>query len=157
MDCLIDLDDEGKKFLIELKSGKWDELLDLLCKHKKEHFLFPQNEVHHHNMNEDMEKRGLNHKTCNMFRTVSSIWDKTKPFKYDMVVFFTPSGVKSITDNFPDFKQGKTLFACWGDAAAKEIEERNYRLDLKAPTAETTSMPAALDVFLEDKAQKRED
>jgi uroporphyrinogen-III synthase len=74
-----------------------------------------------------------------------------------MIVFFTPSGVKSVTDNFPDYKQGKTLFACWGDAAAKEMEARNYRLDLKAPTAEATSMPAALDIFLEGKVEKREE
>lgn len=146
-----------KRKIFYAKTGKWDELLDLLVKHKKEFFLFPQNEVHHHNMSEDMEARGLKHTECNMFRTVSSQLDKDKPFDYDMIVFFTPSGVKSVTDNFPDYKQGKTLFACWGDAAAKEIEARNYRLDLKAPTAEATSMPAALDIFLEGKVEKREE
>ena len=146
-----------KRKIFYAKTGKWDELLDLLVKHKKEFFLFPQNEVHHHNMSEDMEARGLKHTECNMFRTVSSQLDKDKPFDYDMIVFFTPSGVKSVTDNFPDYKQGKTLFACWGDAAAKEMEARNYRLDLKAPTAEATSMPAALDIFLEGKVEKREE
>lgn len=36
MDCLIDLDDEGKKFLIELKSGKWDEFRS---RAKEEHLM----------------------------------------------------------------------------------------------------------------------
>ena len=91
-----------------------EELLEIMVKHKKEKYLFPQNEVHHNDFKTMLDAKGLIHTECNMFRTVSTVWDKTIPFDYDMIVFFTPSGVKSIRDNFPDYQQEETRFACWG-------------------------------------------
>jgi len=66
-----------------------------------------------------------------------------------MVIFFTPSGVKSLTENFPDFRQGDMKFGCFGEAAAKAIQDKGYRLDLKAPLPEAPSMTGALELFLE--------
>lgn len=138
-----------KRKIFFAKTGKWNDLLELMVKHKKENYLFPQNEVHAYDQDSDLTAKNLKHTSCNMFRTVSTILEKDIPFDYDLITFFTPSGVKSITDNFPDYKQGDTLFACWGDAAANEITERGYRLDLKAPSAEAPSMIGALDLYLQ--------
>lgn len=138
-----------KRKIFHTKTGLWSELIELLAKHKKEKYLFPQNEVHHHDMAPAFDAKGLIHTECTMFRTVSTILDKKIPFDYDLVIFFTPSGVRSLTDNFPKYKQDKTLFGCFGDAAAKTIENLGYHLDLKAPTPEATSMPQALEQYLQ--------
>ena len=136
------------------KTGQWADLIDLMSRHRKETYLFPQNEVHHQDMTPLFEAKRLKHTVCHMYRTVSTQLDKSQPFDYDMIVFFTPSGVHSITDNFPDYKQGKTLFGCYGDAAANTIEELGYRLDLKAPQPGVPSITAALDLFLENMAKE---
>jgi uroporphyrinogen-III synthase len=142
-----------KRKIFFSKTGQWSDLIDLMVKHKKERFLLPQNEVHHLDIAKMLDARGLNHTECSMYRTVSTMLEKDKPFDYDMVIFFTPSGVKSLTENFPNFKQGKIQLGCFGDATAKTIEANGFRLDLKAPTVQAPSMTGALELFL-DKKQK---
>ena len=131
------------------KSGTWNDLIDVMAKHKKERYLVPQNAVHHMDIKPLLDAKRLSHTECTMFRTVSTMLDKKEPFDYDMIVFFTPSGVQSLIDNFPKYKQGNTVFACFGEAAAMTIEEKGFRLDLKAPSPEAPSMPASLEKYLE--------
>ena len=131
------------------KSGTWNDLIDVMAKHKKERYLVPQNAVHHMDIKPLLDAKRLIHTECTMFRTVSTMLDKKEPFDYDMIVFFTPSGVQSLIDNFPKYKQGNTVFACFGEAAAMTIEEKGFRLDLKAPSPEAPSMPASLEKYLE--------
>lgn len=136
------------------KTGQWDDLIDLMVKHKKERYFVPQSDVHHMDVTRMLDNRGLNHTECVMYRTVSTMLEKDKPFDYDMIIFFTPSGVKSLIENYPDFKQGDIQFGCFGETTAKAIEERGFRLDLKAPSAKATSMTGALDLFLGEKLKK---
>lgn len=143
-----------KRKIFFAKTGKMEELLEIMVKHKKEKYLFPQNEVHHNDFKTMLDAKGLIHTECNMFRTVSTVWDKTIPFDYDMIVFFTPSGVKSIRDNFPDYQQEETRFACWGNAAAQTVQDEGYRLDLQAPTADSPSIIAAIDNYLAENSSK---
>ena len=143
-----------KRKIFFAKTGKMEELLEIMVKHKKEKYLFPQNEVHHNDFKTMLDAKGLIHTECNMFRTVSTVLDKTIPFDYDMIVFFTPSGVKSIRDNFPDYQQGETRFACWGNAAAHTVQDEGYRLDLQAPTADSPSIIAAIDNYLAENSSK---
>lgn len=144
-----------KRKIFFAKTGKMEELLEIMVKHKKEKYLFPQNEVHHNDFSSIFDQKELNHTECNMFRTVSSILDKNTPFDYDMVVFFTPSGVKAIKDNFPNYQQGDTKFACWGNAAAETVIDEGYRLDLQAPTPESPSIITAIDNYLAKEAKNK--
>ena len=138
------------------KTGQWGDLIDLMVKHKKERFLVPQNEVHHLDISKMLDSRNLIHQECIMFRTVSTILDKKLPFDYDMLVFFTPSGVKSLMENFPKFKQGDIQFGCFGESVASAITEHGFRLDLKAPMPEAPSMTSALEKFLEQKMKAKD-
>lgn len=144
-----------KRKIFFARTGKMEELLELMVKHKKEKFLFPQNEAHHNDFKAMLDQKELNHTECNMFRTVCSTLDKAVPFDYDMVVFFTPTGVKAIKHNFPDYQQGETKFACWGKAAAETVEEEGYRLDLQAPTPEAPSIITAIDNYLSKEAKSK--
>jgi len=137
------------------KTGLWEDLIDIMAKHKKERYLVPQSDVHHMDVPVMFDKRGLIHTECVMYRTVSTILDKKEPFDYDMIIFFTPSGVKSLTENFPKFKQGDIRFGCFGCATAQAISDKGFRLDLKAPTPESPSITGALEVYLEQQMKEK--
>mgnify|MGYP002867090964 CR=1 FL=1 len=85
-----------------------------------------------------------------MYRTVSSDLSDLKDVKYDMLVFFSPSGIKSLTHNFPDFVQKETKIATFGPATAQAVKDAGLRLDVEAPVPEATSMPAALERFISE-------
>ena len=86
-----------------------------------------------------------------MYRTVSNglTDEEVKKFDYDMLIFFSPTGVKALKENIPDFKQGDIKVAAFGPATAKEVEAQGLRLDLQAPSKQYTSMTGALRDFLE--------
>ena len=75
--------------------------------------------------------------------------------KYDMIVFFSPNGVKSLQANYPDFQQGDVAFAALGNSAKLAVEEAGWKLHVMAPTKEYPSLSEALDAFLKDYAGRR--
>ena len=85
-----------------------------------------------------------------MYRTVSNDFtpEEIKSFDYDMLLFFSPSGIEALTKNFPDFKQGDIAIATFGPTTAKAAEDAGLRLDLKAPTEKYPSMTGALQHYL---------
>lgn len=87
-----------------------------------------------------------------MYRTVSNDFteEEAKAFDCDMLVFFSPSGIKAFTKNFPEFTQGDVRIATFGPATAKAVTDAGYRLDLEAPTKEFPSMTGALQHYLEN-------
>ena len=85
-----------------------------------------------------------------MYRTVNNelTEEEVKNFDYDMVVFFSPTGVQSFISSMPQFEQGDVRIAAFGPATAKVIRDSGLRLDLEAPTKEFPSMTAAVENYL---------
>ena len=147
-----------KRKIFFSKTGLWDDLMEVMVKHKKENYLLPLSDVHHLDIPGMLDASGISHGECIIYRTVSTMLDKDAPFDYDMIIFFTPSGVKSLTENFPDFQQKDIRFGCLGCATAQAITDHGFRLDLKAPSPETPSITSAIEKFLEqepDQMQKQ--
>ncbi len=132
-------------------SGKLDDekLLKDLTKHNKEKFLFPISDVHRDNLS-ILDANKIPYTKAVMYRTVSNDFGKDEPFDYDMLIFFSPAGIKSLLKNFPDFHQGDIKIGCFGETTAKAVEADGLRLDLSAPSAEAPSMTAALDKYLKN-------
>ena len=124
------------------KTGKIDDLLPTMVKHKTEKYLVPLSSVHNDDVKNLLDSKHLKHRECVMYRTVSNDFtdEEKKNFDYDMLVFFSPTGVRALLKNFPDFKQGDTKIAAFGPATAREIEAQGLRLDLQAPSKEFPSM-----------------
>ena len=101
-------------------------------------------------MTQLLDAKKLEHTECVMYRTVSNDFtpEEVESFDYDMMIFFSPTGIKSLTKNFPDFEQGDIRIAAFGPATAKEVTDRGLRLDLEAPSKEYPSMTSALKAFL---------
>ncbi|MBR6287110.1 MAG: uroporphyrinogen-III synthase [Bacteroidaceae bacterium] len=131
-------------------TGKIDDLIPLMVKHKAEKFFVPMSDVHNDDIKNMLDKAGLNHVEANMYRTVSNDFGPDEKFDYDMLIFFSPSGIQSLMKNFPDFKQGDVAIATFGPNAAKAVTDAGLRLDLSAPTPEAPSMTSALDKYLKE-------
>ena len=71
------------------------------------------------------------------------------PNEFDMFVFFSPFGIKSLFENFPDFKQNGKIIAAWGKTTQKAAKEAGLNINICGPTDTITSMPNAIDAFLE--------
>ena len=131
-------------------TGKIDDLIPTMAKHKNEKYLVPMSDVHNDTIAQMLDAKKLNHTECVMYRTVSNDFtpEEVKTFDYDMLIFFSPAGIEALTKNFPNFKQGDIAIATFGPATAKAAREAGLRLDLEAPTEKYPSMTGALQHYL---------
>jgi len=138
-------------------TGKMADLVPLMAKHKTEKYLVPQSSAHSDEVKTLLDAKKLQHKECIMYRTVSNDFteEEKQNFDYDMLIFFSPTGVKALTQNFPDFKQGDIHIGAFGPATCKTVEEEGFKLDLQAPTKECPSMTSALHAYLKSCKQKK--
>ena len=67
---------------------------------------------------------------------------------YDVIAFFSPSGISSLFENFPDFKQNKTRIAAFGPTTAKAVTDAGLILDVQAPLPNAPSMTGALEYYI---------
>ncbi len=132
------------------ETGKIADLVPLMVKHKTEKYLVPMSDVHNDSVKELLDSKKLQHDECVMYRTVSNDFtpEEIKTFDYDMLIFFSPSGIESLMKNFPDFKQEKIAIGTFGPATAKAVKDAGLRLDLEAPTEKYPSMTGALQHYL---------
>ena len=131
-------------------TGKMDDLLPTMVKHKTEKYLVPMSDVHNDAISKLLDSKKLQHTECVMYKTVSNDFneEEIKTFDYDMLVFFSPAGIESLTKNFHDFNQGDIAIATFGPATAKAVNDAGLRLDLEAPTEKYPSMTGALQHYL---------
>ena len=139
-----------KRKIFHGNTGKLDDLLPFLMKHNKEKFLYAISSVHKEEDLNILDKNNINYTKAVMYRTVSNDFAPEENFDYDMLLFFSPSGIDSLLKNFPDFKQEDIKIGCFGATTAKAVRDAGFRLDIEAPTAKTPSMTAALEMYLKN-------
>ena len=137
-------------------SGRLDEFVKLISKHPKEKYLIPVSDVHKDDLLAGFNTRRIFYRTAIMFRTVSNNFMENEKFEYDLLLFFSPSGISSLLKNFPEFNQKDICIGCFGPMTAKAAFEAGLRLDIEAPTPEAPSMTAALELFLKKKLDSAE-
>lgn len=135
--------------------GTNKSMFDVINKHKEnEKFLYVCSE----NQQDNEIVNWLKTNKCEyqlgfMYRTISSdIKDVLSACNYDVICFFTPSGVKSLFDNFPGFKQNDTVIGAFGNNTSKAVEDAGLNLEIKVPSPQKPSMVAALDQYLQSTA-----
>jgi len=136
-------------------TGKFADLLPTMIKHKNERYFVPQSDAHNDEISLLLEAKKLHHTEGVMYRTVPNDFKGDEPFDFDMLVFFSPSGVQSLLKNFPKFEQGKLAIASFGPTTAKAVIDAGLRLDLQAPTPQYPSITAALSAFIEEQNKKK--
>ncbi len=121
------------------------DLATILKKHKDEKFLLPHSNVHNKEIDEVLNKEKINYTKSLFYRAVPSDLSHIKAISHDMLVFFSPADVKSLTKNFPKFRQRDTLIAAFGNTTAKAVQSAGLRLNVQAPTMESPSMTMAIE------------
>ena len=117
-------------------------------RHRDENFLVVLPEGHKADIPRALDKAKIKYTKAILYKTVSSDLSDLKLSDYDMVIFFSPNGIKSLFDNWPNYEQGDMAIGAFGTTTAKAVRDAGLRLDVAAPTPKCPSMPQALDMFL---------
>lgn len=130
--------------------GRFEDLMTQIDKHNDEKFIVPLSDIHKPEIPEKLDASKINYTKAILYRTVSSDLSDIKNVNYDILVFFSPSGIESLKKNFPDFEQGEIKIACFGPTTAKAVLEAGLRLDIQAPMPKAPSMTMALEQFIKN-------
>ena len=134
-------------------TGKINDLIPTMVKHKTEKYFVPLSDVHNDEIKDLLDAKKLQHTEGVMYRTVSNDFAPDEPFDYDMLIFFSPSGIQSLLKNFPNFVQGDIAIGSFGPTTAKAVRDAGLRLDLEAPSPEFPSITAALEDYVKKHAK----
>ncbi|MDR2835406.1 MAG: uroporphyrinogen-III synthase [Bacteroidales bacterium] len=113
-----------------------------------ETMLLVLSEVHKSDIPKALEAANFPYTKAIMFRTVSADMSAINLENFDLLLFFSPAGVISLKENFKNFQQGETIIGTFGENSARKAVELGFRVDIKVPSQEYSSMPDALDSFL---------
>lgn len=143
-----------RKRKIYVGKRTFQELSPLIKKYKNEKFLLPSSDKLKPQIPELINELGVSWKQATFYKTVVSDLSDLENVYYDILVFFSPSGIKSLFENFPDFEQNNTRIAVFGNTTVQAATDKGLRVDIKAPTPETPSMTMALEKYIKE-ANKR--
>ena len=125
-----------------------NDLNETFDKFKNESYLLPTSDKLTSNVPNFLNEMELNWKRIQLYKTVVSDLSDLRDVYYDILVFFSPSGIDSLMKNFPDFVQNKTLIAAYGKSTIEAVKKANLTLNIQAPTKETPSMTMAIEKYL---------
>lgn len=143
-----------RKRKIYVGTRNFPDLMPLFKKYKQEVFLLPSSDVLKPIVPETLDLAGINWTRGIFYKTVISDLSDLRDVYYDILVFFSPSGIESLFKNFPDFKQNNTRIAVFGNSTIQAATDAGLRIDIKAPTQETPSMTMALQKYINDVNKK---
>ncbi|NOR87293.1 MAG: uroporphyrinogen-III synthase [Bacteroidales bacterium] len=129
--------------------GNFQGLIEIIQKHKSDNYLMPCSDIYKQDLPDLLEENGIKFSKAVIYKTLASNLSDVDINTYDMLIFFSPTGVKSLLKNFPDYKQKDTIIASFGPTTAKAVEEEGLRLDVKAPTKTAPSMTMAIEEFFQ--------
>src|SRR5690606_20766031 len=137
-----------RKRKIYVGKMNFPDLNTLFKKYKDEKFLLPSSDVLKPIVPETLDGLGINWTRGIFYKTVISDLSDLRDVYYDVLVFFSPSGIESLLKNFPDFKQNETRIAVFGNSTVKAATDAGLRIDIHAPTPENPSMTMALQRYI---------
>ncbi len=127
------------------------DLANSIQKHKSTtRFLVPCSNLGKEDVIDYLKQKEVNFESAIMYKSVSSDLSDLRDIFYDMLIFFSPQGIESLFENFPDFQQNNTRIAVFGNITAKAAEEKQLRIDVVAPAPGISSMSMALDKYLQE-------
>lgn len=139
-----------RKRKIFVGDKKFADLMPLIKKHNGERFLLPSSDKLKDEILVHLDGGKIKYTKSTFYRTVISDLSDLEDVKYDMLVFFSPSGIKSLYHNFPNFQQNDTRIAAFGATTHKAIADHSLRLDCSAPSPEFPSMTAAIEAYIKN-------
>jgi len=143
-----------KRKIFYSETGLMEDLIPIIAKHHKETYLMPVSDVHNDKA-VVLDNNKVKYVKAVMYRTVSNDFKPGEPFDYDMLVFFTPAGIKSYTTNFPDYKERNVVIAAMGSTTLEAASQAGLKVDVTI-SQEAPSMASAIEQYLK-KAKAEEE
>ena len=137
-----------RKRKVYVGEGKISDLESVFKKFEKETFLFPTSDLLKPDVPDFLDKQKLNWKRAILYKTVVSDLSDLRDVYYDVLAFFSPSGIESLFKNFPDFKQNNTRIAAYGNSTLKAATDAGLKVQIKAPTPDSPSMTMAIEQYV---------
>lgn len=137
-----------RKRKVFVGTNNFEGLMDLILKHNEEKFVVPLSDMHKPEIPEKLNKNKIKYSIAILYRTICSDLSDLSDVNYDILVFFSPSGIKSLLKNFPDFKQNNTKIAAFGPTTTQAVKKAGLHLDIEAPTSKAPSMTMALEQYI---------
>ena len=125
------------------------QLLEVIVKHKTENFLLPCSSSSETDLSKILKSNKVKHSKAMMYETVASDLSSVDINSYDLIVLFSPSGVKSLFTNFPNYEQGTTLISAFGPSTCKAVKEAGLKLSIEAPAKTAPSMTMAIEQYID--------
>jgi len=126
------------------------DLIEILKKHKNEKYIFPCSNIRKNDIPNFLSENGYSFTEAVIYNTVASDLSDLAHVNYDVIAFFSPSGINSLFVNFPKFKQNKTRIAAFGPTTAKAVKDAGLSLDIQAPMPNAPSMTGALEAYIKE-------
>lgn len=130
-------------------------LIELIKKHKTEKFLLPCSDIHKQEIPQMLEDNKIQFSKAIIYRTLAADLSDIDIKQFDLLVFFSPSGIKSLFKNYPEFIQGETAIGAFGSSTQKSVADAGLTLHVAAPTQTAPSMTLAIEQFLQNEAKKK--
>ena len=143
-----------RKRKIYVGNRTFPELCKLIKKHKDEKFLLPASDKLKDLIPEELNALGVDWKQAVLYKTVVSDLSDLEDVFYDILVFFSPSGIDSLFQNFPEFRQNNTRIAAFGNTTIKAVTDAGLTCNIMAPAPETPSMTMALEKYIKEVNKK---
>lgn len=145
-----------QKFIVYRKrkvfvgNKKIEDLHSYFVKHKNtEKFLLPNSNLGSKEVVHYLDENKINYKEVIMYKTLSSDLSDLSDVTYDVLMFFSPQGIESLFENFPEFQQNFTRIAIFGSSTLKAVIDKDLYPNIKAPTPEAPSLSMALELYLQ--------
>lgn len=126
------------------------DLINVLKKHKGEKYIFPCSDIRKNDIPNFLNENDYDWSEATIYRTVAADLSDLDNVTYDIIAFFSPSGIDSLFSNFPNFEQNKTRIAAFGPTTAKAVKDAGLILDIQAPLPNAPSMTGALEVYIKE-------
>lgn len=124
------------------------ELIEILKKHKNEKYIFPCSNIRKEDIPNFMNGNGYQLTEAIIYKTVASDLSDLDDVYYDIIAFYSPSGINSLFVNFPDFQQNNTRIAVFGPTTARAAQDSELIIDIQAPLPNAPSMTGALELYI---------
>ena len=138
-----------RKRKIYIGKRDFEDLTEYVLKYENDQFLLPSSNILNDKISKHLDFLNINWKRAILYKTVYSDLSDLENVYYDILVFFSPSGIQSLFKNFPNFKQNNTNIAAYGSSTVKAAQDAGLKIQVEAPTPETSSMTMALDKFID--------
>lgn len=137
-----------RKRKISFGERTFADLLPLFKKFPSEKYILPASDILSSDIQTVLDAAGVDWTKATMYKTVSSDLSEINIDDYDMLVFFTRQGIKSLGENFESFKQDKVKIAVFGSTTEQAAKDAGLRIDVMAPSKESPSMTMAIEKYI---------